>query len=385
MAPHWLVAIRKNVVTMSALVSDNHQARVSVNSVSKRYAEKDALSGIDLEIEPGSFVVLLGPSGSGKTTLLRCLAGIERPTSGSISIDGTVVASAETFVAPEHRNLSMVFQDYALWPHMNVAKNVGFALRRVGIDRTAVDRKVATMLEKVGLTSLAARYPNELSGGEQQRVALARALVANVGLILFDEPLSNLDADRRELLRIEIATLARESGSTCVYITHDQSEAFALADTIGVLNQGKLVQLGTPESIYQRPASSFVARFTGIAGEIPASVLTVDDRGFAELRLHNLETMAPLLARNPQGLKPGDAATVFIRAAGVSLDGEGAVVDGQVQDVAYNGRGYEHVVALRDGTTLTKISSTRRRNRTSAVSISVDPEFLIALPNEEKS
>ena len=212
--------------------------RISVEELTKVYpGGNQALAGLSLSVAPGSFVVLLGPSGSGKTTLLRCLAGIERITAGRISIGPVTVADVRAHLAPDRRDLSMVFQDYALWPHLTVRDNVAFALRRRKLPRTQVQDRAATMLDRVGLGALASRYPNELSGGEQQRVALARALIADTGLILCDEPLSNLDADLRERMRVEISALVREAAATTIYITHDQAEAFALADRVGVLEQ----------------------------------------------------------------------------------------------------------------------------------------------------
>src|SRR5579863_2672127 len=231
-----------------------------------------ALRDVSLEVDPGTFVVLLGPSGSGKTTLLRCLAGIERVSSGRISIGKQTVADGRVHVPPDQRDLSMVFQDYALWPHLSARDNVAFALRRRNLSRAECRIRAVQMLARVGLSALADRYPNELSGGEQQRVALARALIADTGLILCDEPLSNLDADLRERMRVEISSLVREAAATTVYITHDQAEAFALADQVGVLEKGRLVQSGTPEQIYTRPATPFVARFTGLAGEMTVRV-----------------------------------------------------------------------------------------------------------------
>jgi iron(III) transport system ATP-binding protein len=242
---------------------------IVVDQISKGYVSGTlALREVSLAVEAGTFVVLLGPSGSGKTTLLRCLAGIEKVSAGQISIGGTTVASARQHVPPDKRNLAMVFQDYALWPHLRVRDNVAFALRRLRLGRPEAQARTQAMLDRVGLGALADRYPNELSGGEQQRVALARALVGGTGLILCDEPLSNLDADLRERMRVEISSLVREAGATAVYITHDQAEAFALADQIGVLQRGSLVQFGRPEQIYTEPASPFVARFTGLAGEV---------------------------------------------------------------------------------------------------------------------
>ena len=346
---------------------------VSVQHVSKHFGDKCALDDINLEIAPGTFLVLLGPSGSGKTTLLRCLAGIERPTSGVIAIDDREVVGPRTFVAPEKRQLAMVFQDYALWPHLNVAKNVGFPLART--NRTAAQRasRVGDLLERVGIGHLGERYPNELSGGEQQRVALARALAAEVGLILFDEQLSNLDADRREQLRIEIATLTRDVGATAVYITHDQSEAFALADQVGVLRNGRLAQLDAPETVYRRPANAFVARFTGLAGEFPVGVLNATGAQRYSVAL----PFAPderIEATAIEELQPGDDLSLFVRAAGVSLApaSESRGVPGVVSDVAFNGRGYEHVIRVGDGMTLSKIFSPHRYNRDQAVKVCFD-------------
>jgi iron(III) transport system ATP-binding protein len=217
--------------------------RISAQGLTKIYPGGNrALSDVSLEVEPGTFVVLLGPSGSGKTTLLRSLAGIERITSGKITIGTVTVADGRSHLPPERRDLSMVFQDYALWPHLVVRDNVAFALRRRKLPKSDSRARADAMLDRVGLGKLAERYPNELSGGEQQRVALARALVAETGLILCDEPLSNLDADLRERMRVEISSLVREAAATTIYITHDQAEAFALADQIGVLQQGRLAQ-----------------------------------------------------------------------------------------------------------------------------------------------
>lgn len=251
---------------------------VRMEGVRKSYGRAVALDGIDLQLGTGRFVVLLGPSGSGKSTLARCLAGVERIDSGRLYLGGQLVGDGRHHLPPERRNLAMVFQDYALWPHLDVRSNVTYALRRHHLGGTESRRRAGEALDQVGLGALGERYPHELSGGEQQRVALARAVVGRPGLLIFDEPLSNLDADLRERLRVEIATLTRQSGATAVYITHDQSEAFALADEIAVLDRGNLVQFGPPEDIYHRPATPFVARFTGISGGIPRSGAPVGRR-----------------------------------------------------------------------------------------------------------
>lgn len=349
-------------------------SRVEFTEVRKEFGAKTALNGISLVVEPGTFTVLLGPSGSGKTTLLRCLAGIEMPTSGTITIGDKVVFGPGQFVAPDKRNLSMVFQDYALWPHLTVRKNIAFPLVSSSLAKSDRERRVENLLERVGIAHLAGRYPNELSGGEQQRVALARALSADVGLILFDEPLSNLDADRRDQLRIEIATLTRDAGVTAVYITHDQSEAFALADRVGVLRQGELVQYTRPEKIYRHPKSAFVARFTGISGEFPVSHV----REVNEKRVQVQLPFAPHMfieATKSENSPYDKDPHLFVRAAGVTLSTQTSDVgaSGLIRDVAYNGRGYEHVVEVGENQTLTKVYDALRYDRGDHVRVVFDP------------
>ncbi len=348
---------------------------VTLEGLTKSFHDTAALRDVDLVIEPGTFVVLLGPSGSGKTTLLRCVAGIERPTQGSIRFGSRVVAGPRAYVPPEKRGVAMVFQDYALWPHLSVRRNVAFPLAESSLNPEQRRARVEGLLERVGISHLAESFPNDLSGGEQQRVALARALAADVGLILFDEPLSNLDADRREQLRIEIATLTRDAGATAIYITHDQSEAFALADRVGVLQRGSLVQYDTPETIYRRPANDFVARFTGVGGDFPVATAHPGHDGTARVTL----AVAPdvvLDAVDLDGAGPaGTRPRLFVRASGAALrpadDGDG--LRGAVRDVAFTGRGYEHVVVLGEGAELTKVFSKRRFDRDTPVHVTLDP------------
>jgi iron(III) transport system ATP-binding protein len=363
----------KNRLDGSAIMSSTGVG-VSLDRLSKEFGEKLALNGVSLDVEPGTFLVLLGPSGSGKTTLLRCLAGIERPSGGSITIDGRLVVGGKTFVAPDKRHLAMVFQDYALWPHLTVRKNVAFPLASTELSKIDREKRCNDLLERVGIGHLADRYPNQLSGGEQQRVALARALAADVGLILFDEPLSNLDADRREQLRIEIATLTREAGATAVYITHDQSEAFALADRIGVLNLGQLIQFDTPENIYAKPTNAFVARFTGVAGEFPVDVVRTVADGHHEVVLP-FASGHVLRANASDGASANGNVSLFVRSVGVSLSApandEG--VGGVIRDVAFNGHGYDHVVDVGDGYSLTKIFSNARFERGRNVKVCFEP------------
>jgi iron(III) transport system ATP-binding protein len=364
---------------------------IEISHVGKTYpGGNQALRDISINVDPGTFLVLLGPSGSGKTTLLRCVAGIEKVSAGTISIGGQLVADGgRLHIPPDRRDLSMVFQDYALWPHLSAADNVAFALRRRHLSRAECRARAATMLDRVGLGALARRYPNELSGGEQQRVALARALIADTGLILCDEPLSNLDADLRERMRVEISTLVREAAATTVYITHDQAEAFALADQVGVLEKGRLVQQGTPEEIYTEPATPFVARFTGLAGELPARVKQRNADGTV---LVEPDGGVPFLARS-RPAATGGTVTVLIRPTGVHLcpaspngaspngaDPNGHHLTGRVTDVAFRGRGYEHAIDIDGRTRLTGVLAETRVPRGHPVSIRLDVAGCHAFP-----
>jgi iron(III) transport system ATP-binding protein len=238
-------------------------ASVELRGLTKRYGPLAVVDDISLRIEHGLLVCLLGPSGCGKTTTLRLIAGFIEPTAGEIAVGDRVVSSPSRTLPPEQRNMSMIFQSYALWPHMTVADNVAYGLTLRKFDREAIRKKVGAILATTRLDALADRYPGELSGGQQQRVALARALVIDPETLLLDEPLSNLDANLREEMRFEVRRLHDEYRYTTVYVTHDQSEAMTTADLIAVMNGGKIEQAGPPEEIYDRPRSEFVARFIG--------------------------------------------------------------------------------------------------------------------------
>jgi iron(III) transport system ATP-binding protein len=353
---------------------------ISIASLTKTYpgGSVPALKAVSLDVAPGTFLVLLGPSGSGKTTLLRCLAGIERIDGGTIAIGARTVTDGRSHVPPEQRDLSMVFQDYALWPHLTVLDNVAFALRRRRLPKAECRSRAAVMLSRVGLEDFARRYPNELSGGQQQRVALARALIADTGLILCDEPLSNLDADLRERMRVEISSLVRDAGATTVYITHDQAEAFALADQIGVLEEGVLVQAGTPEDVYNHPATPFVARFTGLAGELRVRVAGHGGDGALEITAAD-GAVGRLPVMRPAGpaLGPGDRALLAIRPTGVFLahtESDERHLAGRVADVAFRGRGYEYAIDLPGLGRLTGVFARHRASRGDEVGLRLDPE-----------
>jgi iron(III) transport system ATP-binding protein len=247
---------------------------LSVSAVGKTFDTTPlaAVDNISFDLEEGNILGLLGPSGCGKTTLLRMIAGFEKLTTGSIQLAGQIVAGGNRFLPPELRDTGMVFQDYALFPHLNVADNIAFGLqhRRVRLDKSQIKSRIAEVLSLVGLTGLERRYPHELSGGQQQRIALARALAPQPALILLDEPLSNLDVQVRQHLRHEIRHILKATGTTAIFVTHDQEEALAICDRIAVMRQGKIEQLGTPEEIYTCPASRFVAEFVTQANFLPA-------------------------------------------------------------------------------------------------------------------
>ena len=238
-------------------------SRLKLRGLSKRYGNFLAVDGIDLELQSGEFVSLLGPSGCGKTTTLRMIAGFVDPTLGTIEMDGQVLSSPAGAIPPDRRQMSMIFQSYAIWPNMTVAQNVAFGLELRKIAKAEVKRRVGEMLEVVRMNHLADRYPSELSGGQQQRVALARAIVIRPSVLLLDEPLSNLDATLREEMRFEIRRLHDEFHVTTVYVTHDQAEAMVTSDRIAVMNQGHIEQVDHPRALYNKPKTRFVAGFIG--------------------------------------------------------------------------------------------------------------------------
>ncbi|KAB0677606.1 ABC transporter ATP-binding protein [Aureimonas leprariae] len=253
----------------------NTVPRLRITGLRKRLGNTDAVAGIDLDVAAGESVVLLGPSGCGKSTTLRLIAGFLQPDRGEIALDGASVATDGWQLPPERRHLGMVFQNYAVWPHKTVFENVAYGLRIAKRPGREIASRVERMLETVELGGMGGRRPSELSGGQQQRVALARSLVTEPTLLLLDEPLSNLDAALRQTMRFELKSLQRRLGVSTLYVTHDQEEALVLADRIVVMNAGGIEQVGTPEDIYRRPASRFVASFVGSANILEGTVTAV--------------------------------------------------------------------------------------------------------------
>jgi iron(III) transport system ATP-binding protein len=325
-----------------------------------------AVRDFSLRIEPGEFVTLLGPSGCGKTTVLRMLAGLERSDAGDILIDGRSIQS----LAAHRRNVGMVFQNYALFPHMSVFENVAYSLRVRKFPDERVRYDVPAALKSVGLENMAGRLPGQLSGGQQQRVALARALVMQPDLLLFDEPLSNLDARLRVQVRGELRRLQKRLGTTSIYVTHDQDEAMSLSDRIVVMNSGRVEQVGTPEEIYAHPASLFVAEFVGQVNALPGRVVA---RTQSEVTLETLEHRIAV----PGGRCPADDVLVLVRPEAIRVTapaGAGARA-GIVEEVEYRGDRVEYRIRIGE-TRLVAIEASLQRHARIAAGDRVGVEFV---------
>ncbi len=305
-----------------------------------------AVQNVSFGLHAGDIGVLIGPSGCGKTTLLRAVAGLESASAGVIKLAGQVVSSASLNVAPQDRQVGMVFQDYALFPHLNVGRNVGFGLHH--LPRSERAARVAEVLELVGLAGQEARFPHELSGGQQQRVALARALAPKPRLLLLDEPFSNLDVDLRERLAHEVRTILKAAKATALFVTHDQLEAFAIGDTIGVMHEGKLHQWDDAYTLYHRPASRFVAEFIGHGVFAPAVIRQIDQQVVVQTPLGNLTDVAecPLSCAFS-----GGACDVLLRADDIVHD-DNAPVQAQIIRKAFRGSEFLYTLRLASGDTV---------------------------------
>jgi iron(III) transport system ATP-binding protein len=327
-------------------------ASVELRGLTKRYGPLAVVDAVSLKIEHGLLVCLLGPSGCGKTTTLRLIAGFVEPSEGEIAVGGKVVSSPARTLPPENRNMSMIFQSYALWPHMTVADNVAYGLTLRRMKRAEIGKRVGNILATTRLSSLADRYPGELSGGQQQRVALARALIVEPETLLLDEPLSNLDANLREEMRFEVRRLHDEYRYTTVYVTHDQSEAMTTADLIAVMNLGKIEQLGSPEDIYDRPRSEFVARFIGAANILKGKALDRDHVSVAGVPLRCVGG----------SLTPGSDTAISVRQHEARLTtappagGSDNMLPGTVTRNVFLGNSRDYMVELADGTQLRAVT-----------------------------
>ena len=328
-------------------------AFLELDGLTKRYGVVTVVNRVDLSIEKGSLVCLLGPSGCGKTTTLRLVAGFVQPTDGEIRVGGRVVSSARSADPPETRNMSMIFQSYALWPHMTVTENVAYGLTLRKLDKAQIARKVQTILAVTKLDALADRYPGELSGGQQQRVALARALIVEPETLLLAEPLSTLDATQREEMRFEVRRLHDEYRYTTVYVTHDQSEAMTTADLIAVMNAGRIEQAGTPEEIYNRPRSEFVARFIGSSNVVKGKAIDAA----------HMTVAGATIRCTGEAMIAGKDAAISIRQHEIRLVASepapaGAnVVPATVIRHVFLGNSRDYMVELADGTQLRVVTS----------------------------
>jgi iron(III) transport system ATP-binding protein len=351
----------------------NAPTRLKLEGVSKEFQQRGgqsifrAVDDVTLHIGVGEFVTLLGPSGCGKTTTLRMIAGFETPTSGSILLDGEDV----TRQPPNKRDMALVFQNYALFPHMTVFANVAYGLETRGLNRKDLRKKVEDALALMSLHGLGERRPNQLSGGQQQRVALARSLVMEPRILLFDEPLSNLDAKLRVQMRSEIHSLQRRLNITSIYVTHDQTEAMALSDRVIVMNKGKIEQIGSPRDIYRTPKTRFVADFIGRANFVEATLDEVE-AGRASIRLFETTLHLPLHYEAQRG----DKTIAMLRPEALLLRDDPSLPQVRIEQAMYLGSEIEYLIVTEDGQTLTVVDNDPRKGDLFSEGQTVGLDFL---------
>lgn len=346
------------------MTSDSRGAELRLERITKTYGEAAAVRGLDLTVNPGEFVTLLGASGSGKTTTLMMLAGFTSPTAGRISIGGRDVTS----LPPGKRDLGVVFQNYALFPHLTVSQNLAFPLQMRGIDAKSIAKEVVRALEMVKLSDKGGRFPRELSGGQQQRVALARAIIFKPQALLMDEPLGALDKNLREHMQLEIKRLQKSLGATVVFVTHDQEEALTMSDRVAVMQDGRIAQIASPREVYEEPANRWVASFIGQSNFLPGRIEGRDDGGYVVA----LDSGPRIRSRGAAGRSVGDCVSGVlrpesIRIAPLSTAPEVGSVSGEVLDVLYFGHTIKYSLRLVDGTTVT--AQTTREGQASAPTV----------------
>jgi iron(III) transport system ATP-binding protein len=361
---------------------------IHVKDLQKSFAgargEVRALRGVSFEVGKGELFTLLGPSGCGKTTTLRCIAGLEQPLAGEILIDGHPVFSASSgvFIPPERRNIGMVFQSYAIWPHMTVFQNVAYPLAREA-SRAEIRERVARILDRLSLGPLSDRLAPNLSGGQQQRVALARALVAQPQVLLLDEPLSNLDAKLREQMRFELKALQESFGITTVYVTHDQEEALALSDRIGLMHEGALVEVGSPADLYLRPAHRVTADFLGTSNFIHAEVERNGSQPWDEMLVAT--AIGAFAAQRSAEWQPGMGAQLFFRPESVEIVEEkthagGNSTSGVVERVTFLGNSADVILRCNNLRLRARMHPTRTPTVGTTIHFHVQPRSCIVFP-----
>lgn len=354
---------------------------VTIQSLTKRFGDTIVINSIGIDVAEGEFLVLLGPSGCGKTTTLRCVAGLEGIDGGAISIGDEVVSTATDSVPSERRQIGMVFQSYAVWPHLTVFENVAFPLKLQRVPREDIQRRVEATLELVGLGGFGKRGAHQLSGGQLQRVALARAVVAEPRVLLFDEPLSNLDAALRERMRFELRQLQQKLGITSIYVTHDQQEAMVVADRIALMQDGRIIQIDAPEAIYNAPTSLFAARFIGNANVVPATVIATGAE--TRLSLHG----GPELVSSSVGVDVGETVHVMIRPEQIRVrdpqEGQGLPnrMDGSVAGNVFLGNMSDLVLRVDAIELRSQLSPPASWRSGAPVSIGIPPEAVRVLPD----
>ena len=348
-------------------------SNLNINQLVKTYGQTKVLHSIDLEIESGEFVVLVGPSGCGKSTTLRLIAGLEDVTSGTIEINGRVVNNLE----PKDRDIAMVFQNYAIYPHMTVRKNIGFGLRSSKMSRADKDKRIDEIAGILGMTDLLSRKPSQLSGGQRQRVAIGRAMVRDPAVFLFDEPLSNLDAQLRTQMRLEIKKLHQRVGSTIIFVTHDQVEAMTMADRIVIMKDGYIQQIGTPSEVYHSPANTFVARFIGspamnmIPGVVTDGSVRLDGGATVPLNLQVANEREVTVGIRPEDLHPVDGPALISGAVSVREPlGHETLI--------YVGGPHGEIIAKADGRTPPEVGKTVNLGAASENIHVFDPESGVA-------
>jgi iron(III) transport system ATP-binding protein len=354
---------------------------VTITNLTRRYGDVAAVEGLSLDVKPGELVALLGPSGCGKTTTLRLVAGFLKPEAGEIWVGNRCLSSSTAVVPPERRRMAMIFQSYALWPHMTVGQNVAYGLRfKRELSRAERHQRVQEMLRVVQLGGFEGRYPAELSGGQQQRVAVARALVVEPEILLLDEPLSNLDANLREEMRFEIRRLHEAFGITTLYVTHDQAEALVISDRIAVLQRGRVVQAGTADELFDQPRTRFVAEFIGKTNLIDGVAVAPDIVARGDLRFRVASAT----------LEPGARVTVSVRPHHIELvappgEGEGisgtAVLRGTVQRASFLGDSVDYQIQIAESDVVLRVAAaTSRRHRPGeTVGLRIGPASCVVL------